>query len=173
MSFVIHLAKESFKFSSTHFTIFSETKAEKLHGHNYQVKCDIEIDQMDSKIGMAFDFNLLKPEIKALCDEIDEHILIASKSPFLKIKHLQGPKNSQDPQNSQDSIEVSFAHRRYVFPKEDCKELALVNITSEELARYFCESLWTRLLEKKLLPKFKSLQISIEETRGQSVTYKK
>ncbi len=161
MSFTIHLAKESFKFSSTHFTIFSATEAEKLHGHNYQVKCDIEIDQLDSQIGMAFDFNLIKPEIKSLCDEIDEHILIATKSPFLKITR------------SHDSIEMTYNQRRYVFPKDDCRELALVNITSEELARYFCEKLWSRLLEKKQAPQFKSLQVSVEETRGQSVTFKK
>ncbi len=161
MSFVIHLAKESFKFSSTHFTIFSPTEAERLHGHNYQVKCDIEIDHLDSKIGMAFDFNLIKPEIKALCDEIDEHILIAGRSPYLKINR------------SLDSIEIVYSNRKYVFPKGDCRELDLVNITSEELARYFCEKLWTRLLEKKEAPKFKSLQVSVEETRGQSVTYKK
>jgi 6-pyruvoyltetrahydropterin/6-carboxytetrahydropterin synthase len=161
MSFVVHLAKESFKFSSTHFTIFSATKAEKLHGHNYQVKCDIEFDQIDSKIGMAFDFNLIKPEIKSLCDEIDEHILIATKSPFLKVTR------------SADSIEMTYNERRYVFPKDDCRELELVNITSEELARYFCEKLWTRLLNKKESLQFKSLQITIEETRGQSVTFKK
>jgi 6-pyruvoyltetrahydropterin/6-carboxytetrahydropterin synthase len=161
MSFTIHLAKESFKFSSTHFTIFSATEAEKLHGHNYQVKCDIEIDHIDSQIGMAFDFNLIKPEIKSLCDEIDEHILIATKSPFLKINR------------SLDSIEMTYNQRRYVFPKDDCRELELVNITSEELARYFCEKLWTRLLQKKEAPKFRSLQISIEETRGQSVTFRK
>ena len=165
MSFIVHLAKESFKFSSTHFTIFSASQAERLHGHNYQVKCDIELSNIDSTIGMAFDFNLIKPEIKALCDEIDERILIAAKSPYLKFKHVG------------ESIEMQFATRRYLFPKEDCKELALVNITSEELARYFCEKLWSRLDqlrdENAKAPQFESLQISIEETRGQSVSFKK
>ena len=161
MSFVIHLAKENFKFSSTHFTIFSATEAERLHGHNYQVKCSIEIESLDPKIGMGFDFNLIKPEIKALCDEIDEHILIAVKSPYLKIAR------------EADSIEMIYGQRRYVFPKDDCRELELVNITSEELARYFCEKLWQRLMKKKDVPQFLSLEISIEETKGQSVSYKK
>ncbi len=161
MSFIVHLAKENFKFSSTHFTIFSATQAERLHGHNYQLKCDIELNDIDSSIGMAFDFNLIKPEIKALCDEVDEHILIAAKSPYLKFKYVG------------DSIEMQFASRRYLFPKEDCRELAVVNITSEELARYFCEKLWLRLSQIENAPRFKSLQITIEETRGQSVSYLK
>ncbi len=165
MSFVVHLAKENFKFSSTHFTIFSATNAERLHGHNYQMTCEIELEEIDPKIGMAFDFNLIKPEIKALCDEVDEYILIAAKSPFLKFKSID------------QSIEMQFANRRYIFPKEDCKELDLVNITSEELARYFCEKLWVRLKQLKgqltEAAQFKSLQVRIEETRGQSVSYKK
>lgn len=161
MSFTVHLAKENFKFSSTHFTIFSKEKAERLHGHNYQVKCDIELNDLDPAIGMAFDFNLIKPEIKALCDEVDEHVLIAANSPFLKFNHVG------------ESIEMQFADRKYLFPKEDCRELPLVNITSEELARYFCEKLWLRLLRNNQVPQIQSLQISVEETRGQSVSFKK
>ncbi len=157
MSFTVHLAKENFKFSSTHFTIFSKEKAERLHGHNYQVKCDIELSDLDPAIGMAFDFNLVKPEIKAICDEVDEYILIASKSPYLTFKHLG------------ELIEMQFANKRYLFPKEDCRELPLVNITSEELARYFCEKLWVKISHLRLA----SLQISIEETSGQSVSFKK
>ncbi len=164
MSFIVHLAKESFKFSSTHFTIFSETKAERLHGHNYQLTCEIELGEIDPKIGMAFDFNLIKPEIKALCDEVDERILIATKSPFLKLKYIG------------NSIEMQFSNRRYQFPKEDCKELELVNITSEELARHFCKRLWSRLNEinqqKSKANQFKSLQIKIEESLGQGVSFK-
>jgi len=161
MSFTVHLAKESFKFSSTHFTIFSESKAERLHGHNYQVVCDIELSEISSAIGMAFDFNIIKPEIKALCDQIDEYILIPARSPFLKIKHIA------------DSLEMEFAGRRYLFPKADCRELELVNITSEELARYFCERLWSQLQKRPEVKSFRSLQISIEETKGQSVSYKR
>ncbi len=161
MSFIIHLAKENFKFSSTHFTIFSKEKAERLHGHNYQVKCEIELTDLDPTIGMAFDFNLIKPEIKSLCDSVDEHVLIAAKSPFLQFKHVG------------DAIEMQFSNRRYSFPKDDCRELPLVNITSEELARYFCEMLYKRLTEIKNGPQFLSLLISVEETRGQSVSYRK
>ena len=161
MSFVVHLAKESFKFSSTHFTIFSATKAERLHGHNYQLKCDIELSDIDAEIGMAFDFNFIKPVIKALCDEVDEFILIAAKSPFLKFKYVD------------DSLEMQFAKRRYLFPQEDCRELPLVNITSEELARYFCEKLWVWVNQTAEGARFKSLQVSVEETRGQSVSFKK
>ena len=36
-TFSIRLAKEDFKFSVAHFTIFGPGHAEPLHGHNYNV----------------------------------------------------------------------------------------------------------------------------------------
>lgn len=154
--YVIHLAKEPFKFSCSHFTILSETHAERLHGHNYQLRVDIDVAQTDAKLGMAFDFNAVKPLIRALCDELDERILLPENSPFLKLKTDGG------------SVEAVFGKKRYVFPKEDVLILPLANISSEELARHLCERLLTGM---KPLPHWTRLQVNVEETRGQSVTY--
>jgi 6-pyruvoyltetrahydropterin/6-carboxytetrahydropterin synthase len=154
--YTVHLAKEPFKFSCSHFTILGLDHAERLHGHNYQMKVSIQVSGTDEKLGFAFDFNEVKPLIRRLCDELDERILIAAKSPYLKLK------------SEGSSIEVEFAGKRYVFPSEDTMVLPLVNITSEELARYSGErfkkdfahlSFWT------------SLEVNVEETRGQSVSY--
>ena len=41
MPFQVSLSKERFKFSSTHFTIFNDSEAECLHGHNYLVSVDL------------------------------------------------------------------------------------------------------------------------------------
>ena len=154
--YVVHLAKEPFKFSCSHFTILSAEKAERLHGHNYQVRVDISVDKVDEKLGFAFDFNAVKPIIRHFCDELDERILLPTRSPYLKLKTIG------------EQTEVDFLNKHYVFPTEDTLCLPLTNITSEELARYACGKL---IEEMKSIPHWTALQVHVEETRGQSVSY--
>lgn len=154
--YTIHLAKETFKFSCSHFTILGPDLAERLHGHNYQVRIRIELSKTDPKLGLAFDFNEVKPLIRAFCDELDERILIPRQSPYLQIEE------------SKEQVHVKFAKKQYSFPLEDTLILPLVNITSEELARHATERLVKAI---KDLPAWTSLEVNIEETRGQSVSY--
>lgn len=154
--YTVHLAKEPFKFSCSHFTILGPDRAERLHGHNYQMKVSIQVDGTNEKLGFAFDFNDVKPIIRALCDELDERILLASQSPYLKLKSEAG------------AVEVQFSKKRYVFPMEDILTLPLVNITSEELARYSGERFKKDFAHLKY---WTSLEVNVEETRGQSVSY--
>lgn len=155
--YTIHLAKETFKFSCSHFTILAEDRAERLHGHNYQLKVDISVDSVDSQLGMAFDFNAIKPLIRSFCDRLDERILLPLQSPFLHLR--QGAQQ----------VDVSFGKKHYSFPTEDTLCLPLTNITSEELARFACEAL---IDDMKSLPNWSALQVHVEETRGQSVSYR-
>ncbi len=155
--YTIHLAKEPFKFSCSHFTILAKDHAERLHGHNYQVRVSIAVSQTDAKLGLAFDFNMVKPLIREFCDQLDERILLPTESEYLSLKK----------QGSQ--IDVQFGEKKYSFPQDDTISLPLVNISSEELARFACE----RLLKKmKDLPYWTALKVNIEETRGQSVSYR-
>lgn len=156
--FTIHLAKEPFKFSCSHFTILSKDHAERLHGHNYQLRADIEIGSLDTELGMAFDFNAVKPKIRMICDELDERILLPKRSPFLKI-HDEGGQ-----------LRVTFGKKTYSFPAEDCLCLPVSNVTSEELARYICERLVTLMADNK---HWTGVRVEVEETRGQSVSYSK
>ena len=155
--YTINLAKEPFKFSCSHFTILSPTKAERLHGHNYQVRVSIAVREIDLQLGLAFDFNSVKPLIRTFCDELDERILLPTKSPFLKM-HRRA-----------EQIEVGFAQKLYSFPAEDTLSLPLVNITTEELSRFACERL---VRDMKELPHWTQVKVSVEETRGQSVSYR-
>lgn len=152
----IHLAKEPFKFSCSHFTILAADRAERLHGHNYQLRVDISLAAVDPELGMAFDFNAVKPLIRGFCDRLDERILLPAKSKFVRIVE-QG-----------DQVEVSFAAKRYSFPKEDTLALPVVNISSEELARYAAATLAP---EMQKLPHWQKLRVWVEETRGQSVSF--
>lgn len=156
MSFIFRLKKETFKFSCTHFTIFGATDAERMHGHNYHVQFDLYFDDISKTDGLAVDFNLIKPMIKTLCDDLDEHILIAKNSPFTEISIANG------------QVDLTFNTKRYSLPEEDVKILPVLNISSEELARYMA----LNFIEK--CPKdigLRKVETTIEETRGQGVTY--
>jgi 6-pyruvoyltetrahydropterin/6-carboxytetrahydropterin synthase len=154
--YVIHLAKEPFKFSCSHFTILSSEHAERLHGHNYQVRADIGLKTLDPKLGLAFDFNLVKPMIRQVCDDMDERILLPARSPYLQL------------QSDADNVHVVFAKKKYSFPLDDTLCLPLVNITCEELARYFHERLSAAM---QTVDNWTSLSVQVEETRGQSVSF--
>lgn len=156
--YTVHLAKEPFKFSCSHFTILAADRAERLHGHNYQLRVDIAVEKVDTQLGFAFDFNVVKPMIRALCDELDERILLPTQSPFLRLK------------SEGERTEVTFGHKHYVFPTEDTLCLPLTNITSEELARHLCERLAQDMAK---LSYWTDLQVHVEETRGQSVSYRR
>ncbi|MCM2282694.1 MAG: 6-carboxytetrahydropterin synthase [Bdellovibrionaceae bacterium] len=160
MAYRIELEKENFKFSSSHFTIFGEGQAERLHGHNYYASCEIWIDSVDPKLGLAFDFNLVKPMIREITASLDEYVLIPSSSPYLQVESVGA------------SVRVRFAAKEYVFPSEDTRLLPVVNITSEELARHITEELVARL---KAMPgtahRIREVQVGVQESRGQTVFY--
>jgi 6-pyruvoyltetrahydropterin/6-carboxytetrahydropterin synthase len=159
MSFRIRIEKESIKFSCSHFTIFGPDRAEPLHGHNYYVSAEFRLSELDPQLGMAFDFNLLKPILKEEAEKLDEHILVPTQSPFLALERTP------------TELTVTFGKKRYVFPKEDVMEIAAVNITSEELARDFAMKLKARFSKHAEFKRITSLTIGIQETRGQTVFY--
>lgn len=158
MAFSIRLAKENHKFSGSHFTIFGPDKAERMHGHNYYVSTHLKVQTLDAELGLAFDFNLVKPIIRKICDELDERILIPEKSKHLRVQQSKG------------QVEVHFKSKFYSLPAEDTVLLPVHNITTEELARYLTERLWS-FLPKDL--EIAQISLTIEETRGQSVSYTK
>lgn len=160
MLYRIELEKENFKFSSSHFTIFGEGKAERLHGHNYYCSAEILLDGLDPKLGLAFDFNLVKPMIRDITESLDEFVLVPQQSPFLNVEA------------SETSVRVTMGAKEYVFPKEDTRLLPLVNISSEELARYIAEKLMIKLKGEPAAARLiKEIHIGVQESRGQTVVY--
>ena len=158
MSFIFRLSKETFKFSCTHFTIFGPNKAEKMHGHNYYVGFDLYFDSISEDEGLAVDFNLVKPIMKEICEELDEHVLIAEKSPHQIIE------------KNKTQVSKTFNQKNYSLPAEDTLILPVSNISSEELARFICLEFIRRAPKGTGLTR---VETTIEETRGQGVTYSK
>ncbi len=155
MSYTIHLSKETFKFSATHFTLFSETRAENLHGHNYYVSLALGFKEIDSDTGLAAEFSDLKKMIKEVCDQLDEKVLIPTLSPYLQVG------------KTDENYELRLNNKFYSFPIEDCEVLNIVNTSSECLAKWISE-----FLEKGLKAQgVEKFRVTVKETNGQSVSY--
>ena len=116
----ISIAKEALHFAAAHFTIFSATARENLHGHNFQVAADIDADVGED--GLAFDYNLIKRTLQALCDGLDERTLLPGRSPHLAITAEQG------------YTVAHFNGERIPFLPRDVLTLPVGNITVEALA---------------------------------------
>ncbi len=119
----IEISKEHLHFSAAHFTLFSRTERENLHGHNFYVTAQIESPVGEN--GLAFDYNVLKSALKTLCEELDEKVLLPERSPYLDIT-TEG-----------DYLVAKFADERIPFLPRDVLTLAVRNITVEELAHWF------------------------------------
>ena len=126
----LHIDKESHKFSAAHYTIFSATERERLHGHNYSVSARIVAPMGDN--GFSADYNVYKDRIKALCDELDEYMLLAGDSPYQQIE------------DAGDNYSVTFNGERMSFLKSDTLVLPVRNATVEEFSSYLLDKLVDR-----------------------------
>jgi 6-pyruvoyltetrahydropterin/6-carboxytetrahydropterin synthase len=152
--FVVRLAKEDFKFSTAHFTVFSERVAEDLHGHNYRVRVEIAGAAID-RLGLLLDLRGIKVEIRGLCAELDSTTLLPESCELVSVGR------------NGDVIEARFADRVYRLPGAGVRVLPIRNTSIEELALYF----WRRLAPSLRGAPVTDLAVEIEETAGQSCVY--
>ena len=119
----IEIEKSYLHFSAAHFTIFSATDRERLHGHNWRIAVEIESEIADD--GLCFDYAIYKQILKDLCAQYDEYTLIAENSPHLEI--------------SEDNDFYYIKHNNITQPllKTDTVLMPVGNITIESLAHYF------------------------------------
>ena len=123
----IEVIRESLHFSAAHFTIFSATKRENLHGHNFHLNGEFEGVVNDD--GLCFDYGEIKDILQDYCDELDERFLIPAKSPHLDIKTING------------QVQLTFNNETMSVPEHDVLVLPLRNITVEELATWLVDRL--------------------------------
>ena len=152
----LHLFKQNFKFSSAHFLIFDEQRAEKLHGHNYQVQVEISVppEIQLQKLGYFIDFNVFKNYIKSRLDIWDEMVLLPAKHPDMKVSA------------NGDSLEVKFRERFYVFPKNEVHLLPITNTSVEQLSRLLAEDFLREFKKSGVL----KIKVLVEETQGQGAS---
>jgi dihydroneopterin triphosphate aldolase (PTPS-III) / 6-pyruvoyltetrahydropterin synthase len=114
--------KDYLKFSAAHFIAYKGFR-EPLHGHNYQVS--VALSGAVGADGYVLDFGIVKRVTKAVCDELDERVLVPAHSDCLAV--------------SQEGASVVVVYEdgtRFVFPASDCVLLPIVHASAEELAEY-------------------------------------
>ena len=79
--------------------------------------------------GFSADYNLYKNLIKAVCDELDEYMVLAKNSPYQSIVEDNG-----------DYV-VSFDNEEFRFLTRDTLVLPITNVTVEELSYYLLDKL--------------------------------
>ena len=149
---VIELFKENMKFSAGHFTIFSATQREKMHGHNYTVHAAITTSIENA--GLSFDYRFYKNKIYLLCRELNGLFLLPEHSEHLKITPLE------------NSYHLLFANEEFVLPMADVRILPLVNITVEELSQWFIDKL-VENKEELIENHIKAITIKVFSSPGQ------
>ena len=123
----LYIDKENHKFSAAHFTIFSATERERLHGHNYSVSAKIVAPMGDN--GFSADYNVYKERLARLCDGLDEYTLLAGNSPHQEITE------------SCACYRVTHGGQEMLFLQSDTLILPIRNATVEEFSRYLLQLL--------------------------------
>ena len=119
----VDINAEEHRFSAGHFTIFSATQREDLHGHNYHVALSMEVLLHEN--GMAFDYRIYKNKLRELCQQLDRRFLLPSQSCYLKIEEVG------------DMWIGHFNQEKIPFLKRDVLILPICNVTIEELSHWF------------------------------------
>ena len=115
------------KFSIAHFTIFSETERESLHGHNYSL--EVAVTTEIGEPGITFDYRLFEEKLIMLCRQLNWFCLIPKNSPYLII----------DEDNPH--YKITFNQQSMWLLKSDVVLLPLENITIESLSEWFVEQI--------------------------------
>lgn len=156
-TFKVCITKDNLIFCAGHFISYAGHQCERLHGHNYRAAVEIEAP-LDTTDYYVFDFVALKQQAQAITNELDHHMLIATRNPVIHV--------DEQPQR----VRVSYRDREWIFPREDCVLLQIENTTAELLARYIAHRLLDALREQyQFTPTV--LRLEVEENVGQSATY--
>lgn len=152
----IVLAKEDFKFSAAHFTLFADGGAELLHGHNYRVRVELAGGSLDEE-GLLVDIDRFKKALRERCAFLDSRTLLPATSHRVRWSR-EG-----------EAVEIACGARRYRFPADDVLLLPLAN-TSMEL---FAEMLWNDLAPALAGSRVEEMAVSVEESSGQRCWYER
>ena len=153
----ILIARDQYKFSCAHMTVFPDGTKERLHGHNYTIALAIEVDRID--LEAMIPFAPIKSALGALCEEWKEHVLIATKNPFFVLVR--------------DDVELEFTlcGERYVMPRRDALLLPIDNISVEALSACVAERLRDRI-NVLTASHVRSLEVTVAESPGQGASCK-
>jgi 6-pyruvoyltetrahydropterin/6-carboxytetrahydropterin synthase len=149
----IEISKDYLNFSAGHFTLFSATERENLHGHNFRVRCAVTAQVGEG--GLTFDYVILKRALKELCDALDERVLLPLESPYLCIERRDG------------LVLAHFADERIPFLDRDVLLLPIRNVTIEELAPLLLARLRAHPEIAAMAPAIRAIELGVSSGQGQ------
>ena len=151
-TFRVLLQKEQLVFSSAHFITFAGDICECIHGHNYGVRAEVE-GQLDEN-RYVIDFIAFRDALGRLVKQLDHHMLLPTKHSMILLEEHD------------DEVTVRFRKKRWVFPREDCMLLPIVNTTAEEIAWWLATQLRVALAPE-IGPRLSAIEVGVDENNGQ------
>lgn len=148
-TFSVDVTKDHLVFSAAHFITIGENLCERLHGHNWRVAACVE-GTLDENC-YVFDFIALRDSLQSLVDLLDHRMLLPTRHPQIKVSA------------GEREVEVTYADRRWIFPREECILLPIQQTTAELLAQWLGQQLLKNLETGNLT----SLTVKVEENFGQ------
>jgi 6-pyruvoyltetrahydropterin/6-carboxytetrahydropterin synthase len=150
----IRIARAEHKFSCAHMTVFADGSKERLHGHNYTIALEVEVERVD--LASMIPFAPIKSVLRDLCAAWKEHVLLAERNPWFTIAR------------DDRELEFTLCGERYVMPRRDALLLPIDNISVEALAAYVAGLVRDELV-RLALPAL-AIQVTIEESPGQGAS---
>jgi 6-pyruvoyltetrahydropterin/6-carboxytetrahydropterin synthase len=146
----LELVRGDIGFSAAHFSIH-QGRSERLHGHNYLVR--LWVHGSVGPEGTVVDFSALKSVLRELCAELDEHMLVPTRSPQIRVEETD------------EGVVLTEGSRRFVIPRDETVLLPVVNTTCECLAAHLLGALRDRVGASD-----HRFRLLVEETPGQGAS---
>lgn len=147
--FRVRVTKDHLVFSAAHFITFNGNICERLHGHNWRTAVELTGPLDENRY--VFDFIALRDAMQKIVNELDHHVLLPTKHAQIRV------------QSDEREVTATFESRRWVFPREDCVLLPVVNTTAEEIAAW----IGGRLQDVVRGQNIETIQVEVEENFGQ------
>ena len=145
----VRVTKDHLVFSAAHFITFAGNICERLHGHNWRTAVELTGPLDENRY--VFDFIALRDAMQKIVSELDHHVLLPTKHAQIRVH------------SDEREVTATFESRRWVFPREDCVLLPVVNTTAEEIAAW----IGARLQEVVRGHNIETIQVEVEENFGQ------
>ena len=148
----VRVTKDHLVFSAAHFITFNGNICERLHGHNWRTAVELSGPLDENRY--VFDFIALRDAMQKIVNELDHHVLLPTKHRQIRV------------QADEREVTATFEARRWVFPREDCVLLPVVNTTAEEIAFWIATRL-RDLVNVQPNANIETIQVEVEENFGQ------
>lgn len=150
--FRVELQKEQLVFSAAHFITVAGDICETLHGHNYGVRAAVSGPLDENRY--VIDFIAFRDSLAHIVRGLDHRVLLPTRHSMI---HVTEEANE---------VVARFREKRWIFPREDCVLLPVINTTAEEIAQWIGSQLLTALRPSVPHP-LEWLEVGVDENHGQ------